>query len=204
MLTVAAAIDFPGRVLYRSQTDTYDAPAMNTREHERLSYVDLAKQQARVTRRLDGSELPRFSQLVDLAGAAEVELAFAFDDNGHPQVTGYAEVEAGMVCHRCSATLRRTIRVQIAACLVADEQLATALGAHQEVLVTDGTEVSVAEIIEDELILGLPERLCENDPCELTPGFNYPAHSDQRDSEQDNEANPFSILADLTTQNREL
>ncbi len=177
---------------------------MNTREHERLSYVDLAKQKARVTRRLDGSELPRFSQLVDLASTAEVELAFAFDDNGHTQVSGYAEVEAGVVCQRCSETLRRTIRVQVAVCLVADQQLATALGAHQEVLVTDGTEVTVAEIVEDELILGLPERLCENDPCELRPGFNYPAYSDERDSEQDNEANPFNVLVDLKTQNRDL
>ena len=177
---------------------------MNTRGHERLSYVDLAKQKARVTRQLDGSELSRFSQLVDFIGAAEVELAFTFDDNGRTQVTGYAEVEAGVVCHRCSETLRRTIRVQVASCLVADEQLATALGAHREVLVTDGTEVTVAEIVEDELILGLPERLCENDPCELIPRFDYPAHSDEGDSEQDNEANPFSVLADLKTQNRDL
>ena len=59
-------------------------------------------------------------------------------------------------------------------------------------------------IVEDELILGLPERLCENDPCELQPGFNYPACSDERDSEQDNEANPFNVLVDLKTQNRDL
>ncbi len=176
---------------------------MNTREHERLSYVDLAKQKARVTRRLDGSELPRFSQLVDLGSTAEVELAFAFDDDGHAHVSGYAEVGAGLVCHRCSESLTRTIRVPLSVCLVADEQLATALSVDREVLVTDGSGVTLAELVEDDLILGLPERLCETDPCELTPGFSYPAHGDERDSEQDGEGNPFSILAQFK-QNRDL
>ncbi|MCZ6618026.1 MAG: YceD family protein [Gammaproteobacteria bacterium] len=177
---------------------------MNTREHERLSYLDLAKRSARVTRRIGRSELPRFSQLVDSSGIVEVELAFALDDNGHAWVTGCAEVEIGLVCHRCSETLNRTVRAQVSACLVADEQLATVLGADQEVLVTDGTGVTAAEIVEDELILSLPERLCEHEPCELTPEFNYPASGDERESEQDNEANPFSVLAGLKTQNRDL
>ena len=176
---------------------------MKPREHERLSYLDLAKQQARVTRQLSRSELPRFSQLVDSGGIAEVELAFAFDDDGHAQVTGYAEVEAGLLCHRCFETLMRTLRVPVSVCLVADERDAAALAVDREVLITDGLGVSVAEIVEDELILGLPERLCENDPCELTPGFSYPAYGDERNSDQDNEANPFSILAGLKTQNRD-
>ena len=176
---------------------------MNTREHERLSYLDLAKRKARVTRRLSGSELPRFSKLVDSGGIAEVELAFAFDDAGHAHVTGYAEIKTGLVCHRCSESLTRTIRVRLSVCLVADEELATTLGVDREVLITDGSGVTVAEIVEDDLILGLPERLCNNDPCELTPGFSYPSYGGERDTDEDREANPFSVLKQFK-QNRDL
>ena len=77
----------------------------------------------------------------------------------------------------------------------------------EDVLVADGSVVTLAQIVEDEILLNLPERLCTSEPCERAPELAYPAESALAASENKGapadadatarEDNPFSVLADL-------
>jgi hypothetical protein len=60
------------------------APAMNTRPQEVLSYRDLARQHARITRQIGLAELPRVLILAagESAAPLDVTLTFAPDPDG--------------------------------------------------------------------------------------------------------------------------
>jgi uncharacterized metal-binding protein YceD (DUF177 family) len=92
--------------------------------------------------------------------------------------------------------------------IVATEEQASELagrepGGELDILVADGLEVSLADLVEDEILLGLPERLCPTEPCENAPEMHYPAAGQAGvDPERgvDDPAprdNPFSVLAGL-------
>ena len=59
--------------------------------------------------------------------------------------------------------------------IVASETDATRLGAARDVLRIDGDEADIAELIEDELILALPERPCVQADCPQAPPLASPA-----------------------------
>ena len=59
--------------------------------------------------------------------------------------------------------------------IVASETEATRLGAARDVLRVDGDEAGLAELIEDELILALPERPCPQADCPQAPPLASPA-----------------------------
>jgi uncharacterized metal-binding protein YceD (DUF177 family) len=71
-----------------------------------------------------------------------------------------------------------------------------ALADDHDVLIVSGDGVTVPEIVEDELILALPERLCVEEPCPHSPGLAFPAVSDVVEDDAD-ARNPFHILAAL-------
>ena len=59
-------------------------------------------------------------------------------------------------------------------CIVSDEGTAEQFAEARDVLVCRGSSLSVAEVVEDELLLALPERLCQSEPCERMPQLDYP------------------------------
>ena len=86
---------------------------------------------------------------------------------------------------------------------IGDAARLVALG-DADVMVAGGAEISVAQIVEDELLLSLPERLCTSTPCERLPVLAYPAESSDGDvqdrAEPAEEDNPFSVLRSLKTE----
>ena len=173
------------------------APAMNTHPDDRFAYPELARQGAVVVRRLQADSLPRLNELAPGKGAVAVELNFRLDGAGRPWVSGRAmqAVEAG--CQRCLGRFDRTLEVEFDLCIVREEKHARELAGVADVLVVEAETVSIADIVEDELLLGLPERLCLEDPCGFAPAMSYPvAGAEVADAAQAAD-NPFSVLLKL-------
>jgi len=170
------------------------APAMTTRSDERLPYLDLARQGARVERLVQADGFSRLAEVAPVRDAVQVEIAFAIRGDGRIWVSGAAEATLNAECQRCLERLDRPLRVTFDLCIVRDPDVASELASGADVLTVDGDSVTVAQIVEDELILGLPERLCIEEPCPLTPALSYPAEDSEKTASDDN---PFRVLSVL-------
>lgn len=170
------------------------APAMNTRPDERLPFRDLARQGARVARSLPADSLGRLSEVAPGRGTLEVDMTFSLDAEARPWVRGSATLRVAATCQRCLGVFDRDLQVSFELCIVTDPALASAMAEEADVLVTDADWVTVADVVEDELLLALPERLCTEEPCPNAPALDYP---DADAPEPDREDNPFQVLSQL-------
>ncbi|MFU8814089.1 MAG: YceD family protein [Pseudomonadales bacterium] len=165
---------------------------MNTRPEERLPYLELARQGARVVRSVQADAFARLADIAPAKGVMQVEMNFSLDENGRARAVGSAEVVVNATCQRCLEQLERPMRVTFDLCIVEDAELASELARSEDVLAADSESVTVAQVVEDELILALPERLCVEEPCPLAPALSYPA-AEADEAEPDE--NPFSVLS---------
>ncbi len=159
------------------------APAMNTGPQERLSYRDLARQQAQVERSISLKDFSRLSAIsgVDTDAQSEISVSLEFYQNteDEPCVRGSASVALELLCHRCAESVVFPLQAHWDVVFVdevsTDAQTIATKAEHKDVVSVEGPAVSVVEIAEDELLLALPERLCRSEPCELMPELAYPA-----------------------------
>ena len=170
------------------------APAMKSRPDERLPYLELARQGARLERVVQANGLERLAAIAPGTGDLRVEMGFHLDPHGRPWVTGSVELTLSATCQRCLEQFDTAMQRRFALCIVADPDLASALGNEVDVLDAEGDAVTVADVVEDELILALPERLCTESPCPHAPAFEYPAQEEDDIASDDN---PFHVLAVL-------
>lgn len=187
------------------------APAMNTRPQETLSYRDLAKQQARVSRQIELQELSRLENLVvrvEDNATLEVTLQFSLDPRGLSRVEGVVSGSLLLNCHGCAEDLPFSLSLPFG-CFIAEGEALAAKVANSgdsdlpdDVLVVQGTEVTIAAIVEDELLLSLPERLCVEEPCPRAPHLDYPAEQTGGAAEEPETDNPFSVLAGMEIDDR--
>lgn len=192
------------------------APAMNTRPQAALQYLELAKQAARITRQIDLGELPRLEDLVVEAGVGRtdapltVNLRFDLAPDDLVRVQGEISGEVGLVCHGCAEALPYHLQIGFDCLIVGSEEAACRVdadappgGRPEALIVADGREIGLAEIVEDEILLALPERLCRTEPCERAPALAFPATAGTATGAQPgpdtDKENPFSVLAELTT-----
>lgn len=91
----------------------------------------------------------------------DVELAFSHDEKNHIKMQGQASVTAEVACHRCSESVVTTIRADIDARIVRSEEIAQTLAQEADVIVVTDNPVSITDLVEDDLILSIPWRVCE-------------------------------------------
>ncbi|MGD8416320.1 MAG: YceD family protein [Pseudomonadales bacterium] len=189
---------------------------MNTRPQECLPYLELARQEARITRQIGLCELPRLETLVvdgivaESDAALTVDLRFGRTPEGLVRVQGSIRGTVGLTCQRCIQGLPHRLDIELDDLIVESESMASrvdavagAVGCDQALIVANGTEISVPEIVEDEILLGLPEWLCTEEPCERVPGLAYPADTGASGAGDDGAAeSPFRVLSDLIGNDR--
>ena len=180
------------------------APAMNTRSDEALPVRDLARQKARISRQISLQQLPRVALLAaDDSGAVfNVTLLFTYHPDGYIRISGQLEGALTLDCNGCAETADFPLGLEFSCAVAMTEdqaiELGTVLDEGDDLVIAEGEEISVTEIVEDEILLNLPERLCTAEPCERAPVMHYPAEdrvatvADEVPSE-----NPFSILQEL-------
>ena len=94
--------------------------------------------------------------------SVDVQLAFSLDENGHIRMQGQAVFAANVACHRCAEFVATTICADIDARIVRTEERARDLVPEADVIVVTDNPVDVSELIEDDLIMSIPWRVCEN------------------------------------------
>ncbi len=168
------------------------APAMSTRPDERLPYLELARQGARVERSVQAGDLTRVAEIAPGLAPLHARMSFRLDAQGRPWVAGTASTRVLATCQGCLEELPHDMQVEFDLCIVRDPDVASALAEEMDVLVADSDTLSVADVVEDELILSLPERLCTETPCPRAPARSFPEQ--QPEAAQDN---PFKVLSEL-------
>lgn len=164
---------------------------------------------ARTGHRLDGvldlAELPRLTALLTSGnGAVTVALRFGIDDGGQPGITGEVVATLQMACQRCLQSMPLEVRAAVSLGIVRSSEQAQELPAQYEPLIVDDDPVSVAALVEDELILALPI-VAMHPPAECavadpgTAGEAVPPAPDKTTAGPGEKAkkNPFAVLEKL-------
>jgi len=167
------------------------AQRLNTRM-EAIAPKKLCRKQALIKGCLPVSDFPRYSQLGRSSGSVEFRLDFAYNELGQANVKGEARNEISLVCQRCLVEVSHELVTQIDLVIVTSEEHARELVNLDSVVVEEDT-VALVDLLEDDLILGVPEQVCPNpDACKFTPQFQFSGGIVEKEK-----PSPFEILGIL-------
>lgn len=156
----------------------------------------LAEAGAQLSGRLPLSQFKRLQELLaDDTGELEVELGFDVDELGVPIVVGRIQAALSLTCQRCLEAYAYPVDVQIALAWVKTEQEADKLPLRYEPYVVEETPLQLNDVIEDELLLALPQ-IPMHDEADC-PASGLLMQDSSAEDEADEKANPFSVLAKL-------
>jgi uncharacterized protein len=192
------------------------ARAMTTRPAaDVFEPVKLARKAAVWRGRVPLTALPRLSETVshtdgsDASGATvAVDLRFFCDAQQRPRVSGSAVTQVALTCQRCLEPVAHQLNVTLELWLVRSDEEAARLGTDQEPFVLGSERIAIADLIEDDLLLALPEQVCPNvATCPHAPALTYPAGpvGEQPASGKgaDVRQNPFQRLQQLKDRDNE-
>ena len=164
------------------------ARAMSTRKREARSYSDLARGAVEMRCSLEAKALQRLAEHCEIQSDAAAELSFFLDDD-RPAVAGRVALEVGLPCQWCDLTLSRRVESSFVALLAADEETAerwehqptstlpsttSAVDADAGIsIVVSGPRLNAAQLVEDELLMALPARVCVDLDCAHRPPAGY-------------------------------
>ena len=146
---------------------------------ERLQLSKLARRRASLEREVAAEGLVRFAALCRQSSAIRIHLRFRLDAKGRTQMDGRLAAEVNVQCHRCLVPASARLRSDFSVVIVRDGDEADHLGRRFAVLQVAGEEASLGELIEDELILSLPQRPCTDAACPQAPPRTFPADAPQ-------------------------
>ena len=107
--------------------------------------------------------------LVDDSGDVDVTLAFSFDEDKRRVIRGTVSATLSVQCQRCLEPMSLAVASEFQVGVVESEALAEQLPAELEPVVVQQREVDVEGLLEDELIMSLPEfPLHESGQCHAT------------------------------------
>jgi len=167
------------------------------------TYRSLAQQRARVATELGAASLQRFADICEAVKGIAADLSFDYDGQTRIRVSGRVHCEAQLACHRCKQLVWRQVNSDFAGVIAFDEEQAASwsqLDPDLDILVVGGANLNVVELVEDELLLALPKRVCTDDDCVHMPKMLYgEAVVDDVDDEmsaEDLKRFPFAGLKD--------
>ena len=142
--------------------------------------------------------LSRFSRLGSefsgQEGKVEVELEFYRDGNRRIWMKGSARVKGAMLCKQCLNHVDATLQAEIDACLMTPEEITKDESVKFDVVEYEDSSVSIVDLVEDDLIMSIPWRVCPNESnCE--EGFSSTQLGDEKNEIETTK--PFADLRDL-------
>jgi uncharacterized protein len=153
-------------------------------------------------------QMPRLAELAEeRGGRAQFELRFDHDEDGQACVRGHIGASLVMLCQRCLEPMHVDVECEVSVALVHEDAEAAALDIRYEPLMVGDEPVSLPRLVEDEIMLALPNfSRHPRGACEMPPGADSvdeaPPARDGGRSEKSGESareNPFSILKSLKT-----
>lgn len=143
--------------------------------------------------------LGQMKRLVPLLAAEEgevqVRLRFGIDEMGVHYLTGSIDTALQLVCQRCLGELDLPVNTELSLGFVASAAEAERLPGGYEPYIVESVPVALIDMIEDELILALPQiPMHEPQDC---PAQQYMTQAASHEQDQAGAENPFQILANL-------
>ena len=166
---------------------------------QQVDIRSLASRQTLIEGTLTLADCPRLAQagvLMEQPALARFQLGR--DDEGRFTVTSSVQATLGLMCQRCLAPMEQQIETgSLMACVWSDEE-AAALPTSYEPLVV-GDVATLAEIVEEELLLAIPVSPLHQGHClskeqaEALSVQEDPVAGEVKD-------NPFAVLEQMKTQ----
>ncbi|MCH9698734.1 MAG: YceD family protein [Gammaproteobacteria bacterium] len=170
---------------------------MSSRLPVEIDPVKLVEKNTHLQGALKISEMQRLSDsLVDHSGFASVSLLFC-QEGDVKTISGYAKATLVVECQRCLEPLRLAIDRNFKLGVVSSDMQAKQLPKHFEPLLLTDETTRLNELIEDELILSVPD-IPVHDECHFRQ-----RHGQQETQEEERETNPFAILANIKSKENE-
>lgn len=146
----------------------------------------------------EGAKLARVSEAVLEAGKLQVSAGFRRDEEGFRVVEGAVSVALSVTCERCMNPMPYDLETEFLLVMVAEEaQLSSVPKRYEPWLVAPGGDVPIAELLEDTVLLALPQ-FPMHPPGECRIKTSFGAEEDATDASPDTDKpNPFSVLAEL-------
>ncbi len=158
-----------------------------------VSFADKGK---KLVGKIKINELSRLSDvLLDTSG--EIEIDFSFDREGRvPFIDGKIRASLIAECQSCLKPVVLSINKHFKLGMVYSEEQADRLGSSYDPLFLQDEKISLNELIEDELLLALPDFPKHPEVCVEREVFEVET-SEAVNEEQIDSNNPFSVLAKL-------
>ncbi len=139
------------------------------------TYRDLARSSTRITRRVQAEDLERMGELGTLLDAVTATFVF-FQLDGKTAVRADASASVMLPCQWCEERVERELLVHCEALLAESEAQASEWAVESDelpVIAVVGKTFDAAALIEDELILAVPGRVCADSACPRRPSTSY-------------------------------
>ena len=145
--------------------------------------------------KIEVGDLARLSEFLpsDQAKIA-VEFNISQSDYDAPMLEGRLETSLDVECQRCLEAMELPLQIDFKLLVNADDDM-VAESSLDTVFSDDGT-IDIYEVVEDEIILGLPLVIMHDDVA-----CNEFWQTQEEGSERATKENPFSVLAKLKTTN---
>ena len=134
------------------------------------------------------------SFLASDSGEIDVVLDFDIDELGVPFVKGQLKAELQLICQRCLEPFSFPVNQQSVLAWVRSDQEAERLPLRFEPYLVETNPLILNDVIEDELLLALPQIPMHADSECPASKWLKKQHTDSTDESNDN---PFSVLANL-------
>lgn len=144
-------------------------------------------------------ELKRLSDcLTDTAGDVRVALDFEFDNQHRRVISGEVTANVKVQCQRCLQPVAIELAEPVNLALVESEEMAKLLPATLDPWISEDDQIRPADIVEEQLILGLPIA-ATHETCESAmPKTGSSEEPDESGAgAQPSKPNPFAVLASL-------
>ncbi len=145
------------------------------------------------------TSLPRLREiLVDQEGDAEFLLRFYKGENRQVHITGYVKAAPQLECQRCLEPVITPIASEMDVVVVEGYEEAKLLSEELEPLLAADKHIRLNEVVEDELLLALPQvPMHLEDECKAAYE-NFAGSLEQANGDSGEEKpNPFAVLEDL-------
>ncbi len=136
--------------------------------------------------------------LEDDAGSARVRLEFGIDEMGARFLQGTIRAALSIQCQRCLEPMPWQVDLALSLGLLHPGEDEARAGVH-EPLIVDDVPMHLLDLLEDEILLALPQ--IPRHPLAACPAREYvePATAPDRNEAAAAKSNPFSVLAGMKT-----
>ncbi|WP_031433447.1 YceD family protein [Methylomarinum vadi] len=157
--------------------------------------IALAERRRVLSGAIRQSEFARLSEvLADSQGDVRIELSFS-KEGRLATIQGTIKTTLTLICQSCLQELSWPIDVAVKLGVVSSLEQADRLAAEYEPLLLKTEKVSLRELVEDEILLALPDFPKHEHNCKESGQEQVPMSADNK--EQIRSDNPFSVLAKL-------